>query len=131
MRRADHLDLKLGSLQKIEKSAGDDENFLALLCRNAVSGQIEKSDTMRRFAQFGQEIETVSGTTVKPAQIKLWKQRRGVRHSRTLHSLTPVGNLTGARIPPHSYAGFCHEVTAANGQKVPLEHLRGLLPAEH
>jgi len=49
----DHLDLKLRGLWKIKKFAGDGENFLALLCCNAVSGQIEKSDIMRRFAQIG------------------------------------------------------------------------------
>jgi hypothetical protein len=72
--------LAVGSLGKF---AGDGESFLALHCCNAVSGQIEKSDIMRRFAQIGQEIQMVSGTTIKPAQIKQWKQRRGVRHIKT------------------------------------------------
>jgi hypothetical protein len=86
----DHLDLKLGSIRKIEKSAGDGENFLALLCCYAVSGQIEKSDIMRRFAQVDQEIQMVgSSTIIKPAQIKPWKQRRGVRHIQTPGGLDP------------------------------------------
>ena len=83
----DHLDLKLRGLWKIKKFAGDGENFLALPCCDAVSGQIEKSDIMRRFAQIGQEIQMVGGTTIKPAQIKPWKQRRGVRHIQTLIDL--------------------------------------------
>jgi hypothetical protein len=48
-----------------------------------VPSQIEKSDIVCRVAQIGQEIQMVSGTTIKPAQIKPWKQRRGVRHIRT------------------------------------------------
>src|ERR1700730_9292932 len=73
MRRLDHLLFKLGGLREIKKFMGDGENFLALLCCNAVSGQIEKSDIMRCFAQIGQEIQMVGGTTTKPAQIKPWK----------------------------------------------------------
>ena len=83
----DHLDLKLRGLWKIKKFAGDGENFLALPCCDAVSGQIEKSDIMRCYAQIGQEIQMVGGTTIKPAQIKPWKQRRGVRHIQTLIDL--------------------------------------------
>jgi hypothetical protein len=106
MRRSDHLNVKLGSLRKIEKFAGDGESFCALLCCNAVSSQIEKPDIMRRFAQIGQEIQIVRAPTIKPAQIKPWKQRRGVRHVQTPRRLGPIGNLTGARILPHAYAVY-------------------------
>src|ERR1700730_14204300 len=85
----DHLDLKVGNLRKIEKSAGDGENFLALLCCYAVSGQIEKSDIMRRFAQVDQEIQMVGTSPIKPAQIEPWKPRRGVRHIQTPGGLDP------------------------------------------
>jgi hypothetical protein len=44
----DHLDLKLRGLWKIKKFAGDGENFLALPCCDAVSGQIEKSDSAKK-----------------------------------------------------------------------------------
>jgi hypothetical protein len=70
-------------LREIKKFAGDGENFLALPCCNAVSGQIEKSDIMRCFAQIGQEIQMVGSSIIKPAQIEPWKQRRGVRHIKT------------------------------------------------
>jgi hypothetical protein len=57
-----------------------------------VSGQIEKSDIMRRFAQIGQEIQMVGGTTIKPAQIKLWKQRRGGATHSNPHRLVYTNN---------------------------------------